>query len=48
MNGTRGVIKKLLDHSVGVEAACGPMAGKTVFIPRINLQSSGQAKDFQP
>ena len=44
MNGTRGVITGLFQYSIEVKAACGPMAGKPVLIPRINLQSSGQAK----
>jgi hypothetical protein len=46
MNGTRGVIEKLLKHSVAVKVACGPSAGQIVFVPRINLQSTGQAKGF--
>ena len=44
MNGTRGVITEMYEHSIAVTAASGPMAGKAVLIPRINLQSSGQAK----
>ena len=48
MNGTRGVIRRLLKHSVAVKVACGPSAGGTIFVPRINLQSTGQAKGFFP
>ena len=44
MNGTRGVVVKLLKHSVAVKVACGPSAGQTLFVPRINLQNSGQAR----
>ena len=46
MNGTRGVVVRLLKHSVVVKVTCGPSAGKDIFVPRINLQNSGQTKDF--
>ena len=46
MNGTRGVIVRLLRHSVAVKIAFGPSAGQTIFVPRINLQSTGQTKGF--
>ena len=44
MNGTRGVITQLRKHSVGICPSSGPMAGEVIFLPRINLQSTGQVK----
>jgi ATP-dependent exoDNAse (exonuclease V) alpha subunit len=37
MNGTRGAVRDLLRHSVGVRLLTGPAAWKDVCIPRINV-----------
>ena len=47
MNGTRGLITRLLHHSVKVRVAGVPMDGQEVLVPRINLQSTGQTKVSQ-
>jgi hypothetical protein len=44
MNGTRGVITELRRHSIAICPSSGPMAGKVIYLPRINLQSTGQVK----
>ena len=36
-NGTRYVIEHLLDYIIDVTIACGPHAGKRIFIPRIPM-----------
>ena len=46
MNGTRGVVVRMMQHSVVVKVASGPSAGKEIYVPRINLQNSGQTKVF--
>lgn len=40
MNGTRGIVTGLYNHSVQIKVSTGPMTGTNVFIPRINLESS--------
>ena len=46
-NGTRYVIKHLHDHIIDATIACGPRAGKQIFIPRIAKIPSDNIFPFQ-
>ena len=45
-NGTRNVIEHLHDHIIDAKIACGPHAGKRIFIPRIPMIPSDNIFPF--
>ncbi|GFR90184.1 PIF1 helicase [Elysia marginata] len=45
-NGTRYLIDNLYDHIIDVTIACGPHAGKRIFIPRIPIIPSDNIFSF--
>ena len=45
-NGTRHVIEHLHDHIIDATIACGPHAGKRIFIPRIPMIPSDNIFPF--
>lgn len=46
-NGTRYIVHRLHDHVIDATVACGPHAGKRLFIPRIPLIPSDNIFPFQ-
>ena len=46
-NGTRYIVDHLHDHVIDATIACGPHAGKRLFIPRIPLRPSDNVFPFQ-
>ena len=46
-NGTRYIVENLHEHIIDATVACGPFAGKRLFIPRIPLMPSDNIFPFQ-
>jgi hypothetical protein len=42
-NGTRMIVRKMMEHSLRCELIAGPQAGESVFIPRIDLLSDPES-----